>query len=348
MSGHRVCEMKIIVEDRIPFIKGVLEPAGEVIYLPADRIDRKAVAEADALFTRTRTRCDAALLEGSRVKFIATATIGTDHIDLDYCRQAEIAVSNAPGCNAPAVAQYVMAAILARYPDSYRNLTIGVVGVGNVGRIVARWADGVGMKVLLNDPPRALAEGQAGFVSLADIAAGADIITFHTPLTRSGEFMTCHLAGDDFFSQVTRRPMIINAARGGVVDTRSLLQSIHDGRVAAAAIDCWEGEPDISADLLRSAFIATPHIAGYSREGKIRATAMAVDAFCRHFNVSVHPIPVAIPGAAPDIVTVDEIRMSYDIVADASRLKSLDSHNLTSEFERMRNTYPLRSEPTGC
>ena len=157
--------MKIVVEDKIPFIKGVLEPAGEVIYLPADRIDRKALFGADALFTRTRTRCDAALLDGTGVSFIATATIGTDHIDLDYCRNTGIAVSNAPGCNAPAVAQYVMAAVMAHYPATYRDMTIGVVGVGNVGRIVARWADGLGMKVLLCDPPRALAEGQAGFVS---------------------------------------------------------------------------------------------------------------------------------------------------------------------------------------
>lgn len=340
--------MKIIVEDKIPFIRNVLEPAGEVVYLPADRIDRQALTGADALFTRTRTRCDASLLEGIGLSFIATATIGTDHIDLDYCRRNGIAVSNAPGCNAPAVAQYVMAAVLARYPDTYHELTIGVVGVGNVGRIVARWAEGLGMNVLLCDPPRACAEGGSGFVSLDRIAASADVITFHTPLTGSGRFPTYHLAGEEFFRRVCRRPMIVNAARGGVVDSSSLLRAIEDGRVSDAVIDCWEGEPDISADLLRSAFIATPHIAGYSREGKIRATAMAVEAFCRHFGVNVNPLAVPVPGQAPDTVTPYEIRSTYDILEDSRRLKAAEGLNLPSEFETMRNTYALRSEPHGC
>ena len=178
--------MKIIVEKNIPYIQGLLEPFGTVEYLSANEITADTVRDADALFVRTRTKCNAALLEGSRVKFIATATIGTDHIDLPYCREKGITVRNAPGCNAPAVAQYVFATI-ARWmegkPMSPRELTLGVIGVGNVGKIIVRWARNLGFNVLECDPPRQRAEG-GSFVSLDEIARTADIITFHTPLNR--------------------------------------------------------------------------------------------------------------------------------------------------------------------
>ncbi|MDE6322404.1 MAG: 4-phosphoerythronate dehydrogenase, partial [Muribaculaceae bacterium] len=275
----------VIVEDKIPFIRGVLDPFCRVSYLPADRIDAAAMSDADALITRTRTRCDAALLDASPCRFIATATIGTDHIDLDYCRRRGITVANAPGCNAPAVAQWVLASALTLRSDDPRTLTMGIVGVGHVGRQLAQWASQLGYRLMLCDPPRACKEGGAGFSTLDEIARQADIITFHTPLTRSGDDATYHLGGEEFFSSLKRRPLVMNAARGGVMDTHAAIRAIELGQVSAMAIDTWEGEPSINHTLLQFADIATPHIAGYSMMGKVRATAMALNAFTQHFHL---------------------------------------------------------------
>lgn len=332
--------LDIVVEDRIPYIRGVLEPAGNVSYLPAGAITPEVMRSADALITRTRTRCDSRLLDDSRCSFIATATIGTDHIDLPYCLSRGITVANAPGCNAPAVAQYVMAAILAAHHENIRGLTIGIVGVGHVGSIVERWARAMGMDVMRCDPPRAIAGDEGPWHTMDDIARQADVITFHTPLTRGGQHPTYHLASFEFLGSLRRKPMIINAARGPVISTQALLEAGVSGKVGPMVIDCWEGEPQIDLSLLEATFIATPHIAGYSREGKIRATAMAVDAFARHFGVKVNPLPVAIPAAPPVAVTSDDILSTYDILADDSALRSCPD-----AFESLRNSYHLRPEP---
>ena len=277
--------MKIIIENHIPFIKGIFEPIANVQYLPAEAIDTDAMKDADALITRTRTRCDAALLAGSKCKFIATATIGTDHIDLDYCAKNGITVASAPGCNAPAVAQYVLTSISHIFPK-LTGKTIGIVGVGHVGSIVARWAECLGMNILLCDPPRAEAEGYDAFVSLSQIARQADIITFHTPLTKSGPHKTFHLADEAFFNSLLRKPVIINSARGPVVDNKLLLNALNTGIISHAIVDCWEGEPDnICLELVNKAFIATPHIAGYSLEGKKRATQMAAQALFDYLSL---------------------------------------------------------------
>ncbi|MCM1292048.1 MAG: 4-phosphoerythronate dehydrogenase [Bacteroides sp.] len=332
--------MKVIVEANIPFIRGLLEPMAEVVYLTPEQTTPEAVADADALITRTRTRCDASLLEGSRVKLIASATIGLDHVDLDYCRSAGIEVVNAPGCNAPAVAQYVMASILTCLDRSdLSDLTLGVVGVGHVGSIVARWASALGMRVLLCDPPRARVEGPEAFVDLDTVAREADIITFHTPFTCSGRYATRHLASADFFALLRRRPMIINSARGPIVDTQALLSAIAADSVGAVAIDCWEGEPDISLPLLSLADIATPHIAGYSRQGKIRASQMAVNAVAARFGFDAPVIDPSIPMTAPESVSVDDIRRSYNPLTDTRMLR-----RNPAAFEDLRNSYHLREE----
>jgi erythronate-4-phosphate dehydrogenase len=296
------------------------------------------MATADALVTRTRVKCDAALLAGSRCRFIATATIGTDHIDLDYCRQNGITVANAPGCNAPAVAQWVLATALSRTDDP-RGTVIGIVGVGHVGSIVDRWARSLGFTTLLCDPPRQGA-GQPGFVSLARIAAEADIITFHTPLTRGGLHPTFHLADADFFDSCRRRPMVMNAARGPVTDTEALIRALETGTASAAAIDCWEGEPAISPRLLELATVATPHIAGYSLQGKIRATQMSLDALSTFFSLprlKADSEPALRPKNA---VTATEMASSYNPALDTAALKAHPEM-----FERLRDTYNLRREP---
>lgn len=331
--------LNIVIEANIPFIRGVFEPHASVSYLPPEAITSEVMSRADALVTRTRTRVGPSLLSSSPCSMVASATIGLDHVDLSWCESRGIEVANAPGCNAPAVAQYVLSSILHLHPSSLEGLSIGVVGVGHVGSIVARWASMLGMKVLLCDPPRAEREGAASFTSLDHIAREADFITFHTPLTSSGPYPTFHLCSSRFLSSLGHRPVIINSARGAVVDTPALCRAITEGSVSAAVIDCWEGEPAISPRLLDLARIATPHIAGYSREGKIRASRMAAEAVCFHFGLPLPEWPEAIPPAEAPVVTPDSIISSYDPFVDTLRLKASPS-----DFERLRNHYTLRHE----
>lgn len=327
-------DLNIVVEANIPFIKGALEPYGNVTYLSAEEFTPESVADADAMFVRTRTRCDAALLGSSRCGFIATATIGTDHIDLPWCAARDIDVANAPGCNAPAVAQYVFSSLAAVLGSKLEGRTIGIIGVGNVGSIVDRWAPQLGMRVMRNDPPRQLAEGGRDWHTLEEIATGADIITFHTPL----DFTTRHIVNDAFIGSLRRSPVLINAARGGITDTQALVNGLRSGKVSHAIIDCWEGEPAISADLLSLADIATPHIAGYNHEGKLRATRMALDAFSHHFGLPLIPMIEVVPAGAAETVTLEAITSSYDPSADTRALKASPS-----SFEELRNHYPIAS-----
>lgn len=328
--------MKILIERNIPFAEGLLEPYAEVAYLKADEFTPESVKDADALMVRTRTRCDRALLEGSRVKMVATATIGTDHIDLPWCAANGIAVANAPGCNAPAVGQYVLSAISALTGGCPAGRTLGIVGVGHVGSIVERWARQAGMKVMLCDPPRQTAEGGDCWSTLDEIATEADIITFHTPYDST----TRHMVDDAFIDSLEKSPVIINAARGGIVDTPALVRGLRRGAVTDVVIDCWENEPKISQTLLDRSFIATPHIAGYSYEGKVRATRMAVDAICSLFGLPHIDMPQQVPPGAAELMDLATIAASYSPAADTVALK-----RDPAAFELLRNHYDLRHEP---
>lgn len=330
--------LKIIVEQNVPFM-GVLKPHARVEFLAAEDITPSAVADADALIVRTRTRCDSALLENSRVSFIGTATIGLDHVDTAWCESRGIRVANAPGCNAPAVAQYVFSSLIHLVNRPMRQYTMGIVGVGHVGSIVERWARALEMPVMLCDPPRQRAEGGDCWCSLADIARGADIVTFHTPLTYGGDDATYHLAGPEFFGSLRRAPIIINSARGPVTDTGAWIEALDAGVAGAAVVDCWEGEPDISLDLLYRADIATPHIAGYSRQGKIRASQMVLTALCDHFGMDPLRVSEPAPGCPPRSITPVTAYRYYDPMIDTDALR----HD-PRRFERLRNTYPLRDE----
>ncbi|WP_304962262.1 4-phosphoerythronate dehydrogenase [Paramuribaculum intestinale] len=331
---------EVIIEANIPFIRGILEPVADVSYLEPERFTPETVATADAIVTRTRVKCCEGLLGESRVSFIASATIGLDHVDLPWCRSHGITVVNAPGCNAPAVAQYVFASLLS-LPDfgPLDGKTLGVVGVGNVGRIVADWGERLGMRVMRCDPPRALAEGATGFSSIEEIAADADAITFHTPLTRSGDCPTYHLCDDSLLAGMTRRPVIINSARGPVADNEALIRALRDKRISDVVIDCWENEPDISRTLLDMAAVATPHIAGYSRQGKIRATQMAVDALTAHFGLPATQWSEKMSDGAKATISAGLIAASYDPMADTAMLR-----RDPASFERLRNHYHLREE----
>lgn len=330
----------IIIEKNIPFTRGLFDSQANVSYLAASEITPEVMRTADALMTRTRTRCDAALLSGSRCRIIASATIGLDHVDLDWCNANGIRVENAPGCNAPAVGQYVMAAIIAAYCTDLRGLTLGVIGEGHVGSIVSRWARGLGMNVMACDPPRADAEGQENFCSMEDIAREADVITVHTPYTRTGAYPTHHLLSDEFFGKLRRKPMVINSARGPIADTPALKRALADGLISRAVIDCWEGEPAIDRELLQMAFIATPHIAGYSREGKMRATVMAARAVARALSLPMPQFSEPIPPDAPATVTAEAVTATYNPLADTATLRANPEN-----FETLRNTYNLRTEP---
>lgn len=328
--------MKIALDPNIPFILNPLSslPDTEITHdMTAD-----GVRDADALIIRTRTKCDAELLEGSRCKFIGTATIGTDHIDLAYCRDRGITVANAPGCNAPAVAQWVLAAI--KNTGGFKGRVLGIIGAGHVGSILIDWAKGLGMKVLVNDPPLQAEQPELhSYSTLDQIAVEADIISVHTPLTRDGLWPTDHLIDNDFISKLKRRPLLLNAARGAVTDTDALLRGLRDGLISDVAIDCWENEPDIKKELLEKALIATPHIAGYSKEGKIRATQMVLDALSKHLGLK-HGLCADAPEVRPVPGVISDKDIDYDIFADTRVLK-----NSPASFETQRNHYDLRHEP---
>lgn len=323
--------MKVIVDQKIPYIKEAIEGiADEVLFLPGDGFTKEVVKDADALIVRTRTHCNRDLLEGSQVKFIATATIGYDHIDTEYCREAGITWTNCPGCNAGSVEQYVHSVLLLLKSEKgldLENATIGVVGVGHVGSRVARMAENLGMRVLRNDPPRA-DKGELGFVSLETIAHECDVITFHTPLNREGKYATYHLANEDFLFSLKRTPYLINSSRGEVVDTASLLASLSAGKIKDAVIDTWEYEPMISRELMSVAFLATPHIAGYSADGKANATRMSLEALCRFFDIE-----------ADFAILPPEGPSGYDPTRDSEWLKASPE-----KFEWFRGNYPLRRE----
>ena len=336
MDNYR---LNFVIERNVPFIAGLLEPYANVSYLAADEFTPATVKNADALIVRTRTRCDEDLLAKSRCRFIGTATIGTDHIDSEWCEAHGITVINAPGCNAPAVAQYVFASIMQLANRPIGQYTIGIVGVGHVGSIVERWARGLGMKVLICDPPRQRAEGGENWSTLEEIAEKADIITFHTPLTREGDDRTFHIADEAFFASLRRAPIIINSARGPIVDTPALVEALDNGLVSSAVIDCWDNEPEISIELLERAAIATPHIAGYSHDGKVRATQMILDVITTFFYLPrVNTLAATPKGIARSVRPLDIVE-SYNPLVDTVALK-----NDPSSFEALRNNYRYRSE----
>lgn len=359
--------MKLVIDSKIPFMRGFAEKLGKVHYLPGASITADDVADADALIIRTRTHCNRQLLEGSKVKFIATATIGYDHLDLDYLRQAGIDWTNCPGCNARSVAQYVESALLLLAAHGcwspqpflpsgklnrqvFSKLTLGIVGVGHVGEQVRLMAERIGFgRILCCDPPRAEREGQTGFVSLAEMARQADVITFHTPLTHQPEaHPTFHLADAEFFSLIRPSAVLFNSSRGEVVDTEALKHALRSGALREAIIDTWEEEPNIDRELLSMAFLATPHIAGYSADGKANGTRMSLQAVARHFGLDPAPFAAVAPPQLPENFAyfpegdgwkMDEALRLYDPTRDSLALKSAPE-----TFEKLRGDYPLRRE----
>ena len=279
--------MIAIVDNAIPYIKGVLEPYADVIYAPGEDFSsaiKKAKQEEISLFIRTRTKCSKSFLEGQNIKFIASATIGKDHIDEDYCRANSICVTNAPGCNSSAVMQYFLTAIsqtgiLPENKEEREKLTIGIIGAGNVGEKVAQLCLKIGFNVMRNDPPKQAQGFPLDYFSLEEVLENSDILTLHTPLDST----TRGLAGKNFFSLIKQGAHLVNASRGGVLDDDALL---HSTRLGLFICDVWNNEPQISRQMLERASLATPHIAGYSVEGKQNATDAVVRAFANYANIN--------------------------------------------------------------
>ena len=336
--------MKIVVDDKIPYIRETIcQLADEVVFLSGAAITADDVKDADVLVVRTRTRCNQQLLEGSKVQLVVTATIGYDHIDTEWLESAGIRWTNCPGCNSGSVAQYVESTLLLLEQKkglSLRQSTIGIVGCGHVGSKVKAVAERLGMRVLVCDPPLASTPSPltSHFVSLDEIERNSDVITFHVPLTKEGDYATWHLADDDFFHRLSRVPYIINTSRGEVVDNKALLLAIEEGRVRDAIIDVWENEPHPDATLLDKVFIGTPHIAGYSADGKVNADNMVIDAICQQFGLS-HPGIIAPPALPKDFHYTGNPLELYNPMDDSQKLKAEPSH-----FEQLRNNYPLRRE----
>ncbi|MFA4864735.1 MAG: 4-phosphoerythronate dehydrogenase, partial [Bacteroidales bacterium] len=311
--------------------------------------------QADGLVIRTRTFCNASLLEGTPVRFIATATIGFDHIDTDYCSKKEISWHHAPGCNASSVRQYLASALVnlaLRHKFSLQGKKIGIIGVGHVGSKIAQLASALGMVPLLNDPPRERSENIGGFVSLEEIQETADIITFHVPLTHEGPDKTYHMADKEFFKKLRKKPLLINTARGPVIDTHLVKDTVCRGEISGFAADVWENEPNPDRELLEIAGIATPHIAGYSVEGKANGTVACVQAASRFFNFGIddwYPSPLPLPenplieinarGNTNELVIFESILASYDVRHDDAIFRKDPS-----QFENLRNHYPVRRE----
>ena len=340
--------MKIVADTNIPFLKGVLEPYAQVEYLDGRCIDHHAISDADALIIRTRTKCNEEMLKGTRVQMISSATIGTDHIDLDWCARNGIDVQNAEGCNAGGVADYVFSALFgvaSRRAIKLDGKVIGIVGVGNVGKKVAQMARNLGFKVLLNDPPRAAKEGPRGFVSLDKLLAEADVVTLHVPLDAT----TRGMANDAFFEKMRPGAFFINASRGEVVDEQALLRNLP--KLGPLVLDTWCNEPTPNPILIESCDIATPHIAGYSYQGKQNGTAMAVQALARHFGIealyhfhpaleegSLQPVEIDLSGKTQGEIAAI-LQYNYPIFTDDFLFRSNPS-----SFETLRSEYNYRQE----
>ncbi|MDM8002548.1 MAG: 4-phosphoerythronate dehydrogenase [Bacteroidota bacterium] len=370
--------MKIVIDDKIPFIRGAFERWADVVYSPGSRIDARTVADADALIVRTRTKCNAGLLEGSSVRIVASATIGFDHIDTGWMEAHGIKWANAPGCNSGSVMQYITSLLffLARkHSLDLRTLTLGIVGVGNVGSKVERVARALGMRVLLNDPPRERREGgpetnnvmmdenrgsvsrrMAGstrFYPLDKLLEESDILTLHVPLTREGEDKTFHLMDARNLSRMKRNAILINSSRGEVVDNPALREALKTGLLRGAALDVWEGEPAADPELVDLADIATPHIAGYSVDGKANATVSSVRTVAAHLGLPMHDwVPSALPqpsrpaidltgpgGATPLDLVAQAVLHTYPIEEDDHLFR-----NGKENFEYLRDNYRIRRE----
>ena len=354
--------MKIIADANIPFVKDCFSSIGAVEVFPSRQITREMLGDAECLLVRSVTKVGSELLAGSKVRFVGTATIGFDHIDIEYLMKNNIGFASAPGSNANSAAEYVIAGLLEvgrKHKIKLEGKSIGVVGVGNVGSRVAKKCAALGMKVLLNDPPLQRESGDTKYLPLEELY-GCDFITLHTPLTFEGVDKTFHLADEKFFKSLKAGCVFINASRGEVADGGVLKASIQSGRLGAVVLDVWENEPSIDCELLRLVDISTPHIAGYSLDGKIAGMIMVYNAVCKYFGfkpkykISDFLPPPTVPQirieeAGPDQqgILYETVQRVYCINRDdfnTREIAMVEPKGRAKFFDDLRKNYPVRRE----
>ncbi len=351
--------MKIIADENIPFVKECFSSAGDVVTIHGRKITPDILKDADALLVRSITKVGKDLLEGSKVKFVGTATIGFEHINLDYLSANKIGFASAPGSNANSVAEYITSAILnlaEKYKLDITKKSIGIVGVGNVGGRVEKKTKAMGMKVILNDPPLKRQSGDEKYRPIEEIF-GCDIVTLHTPLTLEGIDKTFHLADEKFFKALKKDVIFFNTCRGKVHETVALKNAITSGKTKACVLDVWENEPNIDIELVKIVDFGTPHIAGYSYDGKIVGMIMIYEAFCRFFGIKpkfgakdflpkpqVEKIDINKNDPKPLLTIINTL---YDIKKDDAKLRQIIEKNAEKQgayFDSLRKNYHIRRE----
>jgi erythronate-4-phosphate dehydrogenase len=354
--------MKIVADANIPFVRECFSSVGQVETLSGRDITPAVIADAEALLVRSITPVNERLVAGSAVRFVATATIGFDHVDVPCLRERGIGFASAPGSNANSAAEYVIAALLQvgrKHRIQLEGKSIGVIGVGNVGSRVVRKCEALGMRVLRNDPPLQRRRGDPQYVPIESLY-GCDFITIHTPLTKEGADKTFHLADGEFFSSLKPGAVFVNASRGAVVDTQALKAAIRNGRLKAVVLDVWEGEPDIDTELLDMVDLGTPHIAGYSLDGKINGLIMIYHAFCEHFHLrprfavqdflpapQVPRLEIGVGAVADEELVARAAEAVYPIKRDDQNLRRIEDQPSEMRgrfFDSLRKDYPVRRE----
>jgi len=354
--------MKIIADENIPFVKECFSSLGDVTTFSGRKITPDVVTDSDILLVRSITPVNEKLLAGSSVKFAATATIGFEHVDVDYLKKRGIGFASAPGSNANSVAEYIVVALLSvakKHKFTLEGKSIGVVGVGNVGSKVVKKCEALGMNVLLNDPPLFRQTGDLKYRPLNELS-DCDVITLHTPLTHEGQDKTYHLADEKFFASLKPGCVFINTSRGGVHDTTALKAAIRNKKLGAVILDVWENEPNIDCELLRIVDISTPHIAGYSLDGKIAGMIMIYNAACKYFGLNPeHKIEDFLPIPSVPLIDVDENTADLQAMLHkiAHRIYCINRDDFNTReiamvetekrgkfFDDLRKNYPVRRE----
>lgn len=352
--------MKIVADENIPYVKQAFAELGKVTTLPGRHIKTNDLLDCDCLLVRSITRVNQKLLHNTPVKFVASATIGTDHVDLDYLQKQHIGFANAPGCNAESAAEYMINVLFELAHTKGFNpfdLTAGIIGFGNVGSRVKSKLDVLGINTLVNDPPlRNAGSYLADFVSLQNIIHNCDFITCHVPLTKFGKYPTYHLLDNTLLNELGDNTILFNAARGAVVDNQALSELLNNRNDLTVFLDTWEGEPAIDPTLLKQVDFGTPHIAGYSYEGRLRGTQMILYASCAFFK---RPVKWSMHNHLPENQTIqvtdktdpslyfELFKNLYPVVEDYQRLlkiADLPTEQLGKEFDRLRKHYPVRYE----
>jgi erythronate-4-phosphate dehydrogenase len=354
--------MRIAIDSNTPHAAEAFGGLGEVRLIETGAFRAGVLRDVDVLVVRSETRVDRALLEGTAVRFVGTVTIGTDHIDHAYLRSRGIPLASAPGSNANSVKEYVLAAMLVlaeRFGLNLEGMTLGVVGVGNIGSKMVRAGELLGMRVLQNDPPRQRVTGSAEFRPLEELM-DADIVTLHVPLTKTGDDPTFHLFDRKRIDRMKPGAFLMNTSRGGVVETEGILSALTRGHLHGAVLDVWEGEPAIPAELLRNAALGTAHIAGYSLDGKLNAVRMVRSAVSEAFGVDApwdasgllpapeHPRVEPPAGCqTPEELLRSLVAQAYDVVRDDRLLREtlpLAPEARAVRFSGLRKTYRVRRE----